>query len=93
MWFFRNNSYDRFDILAAAEKARSNGRRRKAIAEYRKVLDVDPGDYGIHGKVAPLLAECKRLDEAWSSFVAAGEGYRQHGYINQAVSTYMQAAR
>ncbi len=93
MWFTRNSSYDRFDILAAAEKARSKGRLRKAIAEYRKVLEVDPDDYGIHGKVAPLLAECKRLDEAWSSFVAAGKGYLEHGYVNQAVSIYMQAAR
>lgn len=93
MWFTRNKSYDRFDILAAAEKARSKGRHRKAIAEYRKVLDVDPDDYAIHAKVAPLLAERKRFDEAWSSFVAAGEGYRQQGYVNQAVSIYTQAAR
>ncbi|MFQ5989562.1 MAG: tetratricopeptide repeat protein [Candidatus Methylomirabilales bacterium] len=93
MWLTRGKSYDRFDILAAAEKARSKGRLRKAIAEYRKVLDVDPDDHVIHGKVAPLLAERKRLDEAWSSFVAAGDGYNQHGYINQAVSIYTQAAR
>lgn len=93
MWFSRNKSYDRFDILATAEKARSKGKRRKAISQYRKVLDVDPDDYAIHGKIAPLLAELKRLDEAWSSFVAAGEGYLQHGYVNQAVSIYTQAAR
>ena len=93
MWFTRDKSYDRFDILAAAEKARSKGRRRKAISQYRKVLEVDPDDYAIHAKIAPLLAERKQLDEAWSSFVAAGEGYLQQGYINQAVSIYMQAAR
>ncbi len=93
MLFTREKSYDRFDILAAAEKARSKGRLRKAIVEYRKVLEIDPDDHVIHGKVAPLLAERKRLDEAWSSFVAAGEGYHRNGYINQAVSIYIQAAR
>lgn len=93
MLFAREKSYDRFDILAAAEKARSKGRLRKAIVEYRKVLEIDPDDHVIHGKVAPLLAECKRLDEAWLSFVAAGEGYHRNGYINQAVSIYVQAAR
>ncbi len=93
MWFTRDNSYDRFAILAAADKARAKGKFRKAIAAYRKVLEVDPYDHEIHGKLAPLLAETKQLPEAWSSFVAAGEGYIRDGYGDKALSIYTQASR
>lgn len=93
MLFTRHKSYDRFAILAAAENARARGRTRKAIAEYRKVLEVDPDDHEIHGKIAPLLAEKRQLRDAWSSFVAAGEGYLRDGYTDKALAVYTQAAR
>ena len=93
MWFKRHKSYDRFAILAAAEKARAKGKVRKAIAEYRKVLEVDPSDYETHGKLAPLLAERTQLAGAWKSFVAAGEGYTRDMHEDKALSIYMQAAR
>jgi tetratricopeptide (TPR) repeat protein len=92
-WFQRQKSYDRFAILAAAEKARGKGKVRKAIAEYRKVLAVDPSDYETHGKLAPLLAERRQLAGAWKSFVAAGEGYTRDMHEDKALSIYMQAAR
>jgi tetratricopeptide (TPR) repeat protein len=92
-WFRRQKSYDRFALLAAAEKARAKGKVRKAIAEYRKVLEVDPSDYETHGKLAPLLAERRQLAGAWKSFVAAGEGYTRDMHEDKALSIYMQAAR
>jgi tetratricopeptide (TPR) repeat protein len=92
-WFRRPKSYDRFALLAAAEKARAKGKVRKAIAEYRKVLEVDPSDYETHGKLAPLLAERRQLAGAWKSFVAAGEGYTRDMHEDKALSIYMQAAR
>jgi tetratricopeptide (TPR) repeat protein len=93
MLFTRHKSYDRFAILAAAENARAKGKTRKAVGEYRKVLEVDPYDHETHGKIAPLLAQRKQRREAWSSFVAAGEGYLRDGYGDKALSIYLQAAR
>lgn len=93
MWFKRPKSYDRFAILAAADKARVKGRFRKAVAAYRQLLEVDPYDHEIHGKLAPLLAETKHLPEAWTSFAAAGEGYIREGYGDKALSIYTQASR
>ncbi|MFQ5846762.1 MAG: tetratricopeptide repeat protein [Candidatus Methylomirabilales bacterium] len=93
MWFSRQKSYDRFAILAAAEKARGKRRVRKAVTEYRKLLEVDPYDHETQGKVAPLLAERGQLPEAWSSFVAAGKGYLRDGHGDKALSIYMQASR
>lgn len=93
MLFTRHKSYDRFAILAAAENARARGRNRKAISEYRKILEIDPNDYEIHAKIAPLLAEKRQLRDAWSSFTAAGEGYLRDGYTDKALAVYTQAAR
>ncbi len=93
MLFTRHKSYDRFAILTAAENARARRRKRKAIAEYRKILEIDPTDHEIHAKIAPLLAQRKHLREAWSSFVTAGEGYIRDGYIDKALAVYTQAAR
>lgn len=93
MLFTRHKSYDRFAILAAAENARAKGRARKAIAGYRKILEIDPTDHEIHGKIAPLLAKRRQRREAWSSFVAAGDGYIRDGYEDKALAVYMQAAR
>jgi thioredoxin-like negative regulator of GroEL len=92
-WFKREKSYDRYAILAAAEKARTKGNVRRAITAYRKVLEVDPTDHEIHGKVAPLLAERKQFAEAWRSFSKAGEGYLRDGYGDKALSMYTQASR
>lgn len=92
MLFTQHKSYDRYAILAAAENARVKGRKRKAIAEYRKILEVDPSDHEIHGKIAPLLAQKQQRREAWSSFVTAGEGYIRDGHAEKALSIYMQAA-
>jgi tetratricopeptide (TPR) repeat protein len=93
MLFTRHKSYDRFAILAAAESARARGRTRKAIAEYRKILEVDPHDHETHGKIAPLLAKKRQLRDAWSSFVTAGEGYLRDGYTDKALAVYTHAAR
>ncbi len=93
MWFKRNKSYSRSEILDAAGKARARGRRKRAIAEYQKLLKADPGDYVVHGKIAPLLAERRNYSESWSSFKAAGEGYLHKGFVDKAKSVYIQAAR
>lgn len=93
MFFKGRKSHSRTQILETAGKARARGRRRKAIAEYQKILKVDPDDYVVHGKIAPLLAGAKRFSEAWSSFEASGQGYVERGFAAQALSVYTQATR
>ena len=93
MWFKRDEAYDRFSTLTAADRAVAKGRSRRAIALYGKVLAVDPADHVTHGKVAPLLAKRRKQAEAWASFVAAGEGYLREDRFDRALSIYAQAAR
>lgn len=92
--FFRDKvHYDRKATLEAAEKYRTGGKRKKAIAEYRRILEHEPESTQIHAKLAPLLAETKQLDQAWKSFVAAAEGFKKQGFDEKAVAVYQQAAR
>lgn len=93
MFFKGRKSQSRTEILETAGKAQAGGKRRKAIAEYQKILKADPDDYVVHGKIAPLLARSKRFSESWSSFEASGQGYLQRGFVVQALSVYTQATR
>jgi Tfp pilus assembly protein PilF len=92
MTFWRKKPYERTEVLAAADKARAQGRIRKAVAGYRKVLEVDPGDIAVHGKIAPLLARRRQRDEALRSFQFAAQGHLKAGFQDRALAVYTQAA-
>jgi len=92
MALWRKKPYDRTEVLAAADKARAQGRIRKAVAGYRKVLAVDPNDIAVHGKIAPLLAQRRQRDEALRSFQFAAQGHLKAGFQDRALAVYTQAA-
>jgi tetratricopeptide (TPR) repeat protein len=92
MGLFKKKAYDRSETLAAAAKARSKGKPKKAIAEYRKALEHAPDDPAIHGKLAPLLAQAGEFPAAWKSFIVAGEALEQQGFADRALGVYAQAA-
>ncbi|MBE9528209.1 MAG: hypothetical protein IME99_03110 [Proteobacteria bacterium] len=83
----------RRDTLDIAAKAHSSGKIKKAITEYLKILRVDPGDYDIHARLAPLLAKSNRPEEAWGSFRAAADGYCARGFLDKSQSIYTLACR
>ncbi|HEY6099662.1 MAG TPA: tetratricopeptide repeat protein [Anaeromyxobacter sp.] len=85
-------AFDRTATLAEGDRARARGRRRKAIAAYRKVLAADPKDTGVHGKIAPLLARTGKRTEALASFRAASEGQVRAGFVDRALSVLRQAS-
>lgn len=92
-WIRRPESYNRADKLDAAARATRRGRKGRAIAEYSKVLTLDPGDFDVHAKVAPLLAQKGRYDEAWTSYTSAAEGFHARGFTDRAIGIYRQAGR
>jgi len=90
---FRKRAYDRTEILGAADRARARGRRRKAIALYRRILEQSPNDLAVLAKIAPLLARARRKDEALASFRAAADGQIKAGFPDRALSLELQAAQ
>ncbi len=87
----RPKPFDRTATLAAADRARARGRTKKAIAGYRRVLEVHPDDLTVHGKVAPLLARRGERGAALASFLKASDGHVRAGFTDRALSVLSQA--
>src|SRR5256885_353514 len=64
LFVFWRRSYDRGKTLAAAEKARSRGRVRKAVRCYLKVLELEPGHVDATIDLADQLRRDGTHDEA-----------------------------
>ena len=92
-WFGRRQSYDRTRLLRKADRARKQGRRKKAIKLYRDVLVVEPNDTHVHRKIAPLLAQTKQRKDAWRSYQRAAEQLQSQGFVDQAIGVLRDAAR
>ena len=89
----KERPFDRTEELARADRARARGRRARAIAGYRRVLEAQPQDLAVHAKVAPLLAAAGDRAAALASFVTASEGQLRAGFPDRALSLLAQAAR
>jgi len=89
---FARKPKSRTQLMAAADKARSQGKNKKAIAGYKEILSRDPDDAVVHAKVAPLLAKKGQRDESLKSFEAAAAGQMKEGFVDRAVAIYVQAA-
>jgi len=89
---WRRKKPDRDELVAAADRARIRGRTRKAIAGYRKALQLAPGDAAVHARIAPLLARAGRREEALASFRAAAAAQVRAGFDDRGLSLLVQAA-
>jgi tetratricopeptide (TPR) repeat protein len=89
---WRRKTPDRNELVAAADRARVHGRTRRAIAGYRKALQLAPGDPAVHARIAPLLARAGRREEALASFRAAAEAQLRAGFVDRGLSLLVQAA-
>lgn len=91
MPLFGKPTYDRSATLARAAKLESRRKRKKAIAEYRKVLAQESDNVAILVKLATLLAQTRQLDEARQKFGAAAEIYEKQAFDDKALSVLRQA--
>ena len=91
--FSTRANYDRNRILSAAARASARGRRRQAIALYRRVLSVETRNAEIHRKLAPLLARSGQEFDAWQSFRLAARDLMRQKRAEQALAAYREAAR
>lgn len=83
--------YDRARLLSAAGRARSKGRRRKAISLYRKVLRFEPNNHILRKRVACLLAQVGRLSEAHENYRLVTAGLSGRGFDTHAIGVYREA--
>ena len=91
MGWFGKATYSRSESMSRAAKAEGRGKRKKAIAEYRKVLAQESDNPVIFVKLAALLAQTKQPDEARLKFLAAAEIYEKQCFDEKAVAVLRQA--
>ena len=90
---FWSKPYNRSTALDTAEKAKARGRIRKAVKWYRKVLEKEPTDPGVHFKVAPLLARLRKDTDSRASFDMAADGFLAQGFSPKAIAVWTLAAQ
>lgn len=91
-FFSREKTYSRTAIMEAASTAKGKGKKKKAIAEYQKILAMNPKDHEVHARLAPLYAETKQLDDSWESFMKAANGFKERGFTDKVIGIYSQAS-
>lgn len=85
--------FDREETLRRAEEFRSRKKPKKAIAELRKVIAVDPKDAAAHSKLGPLLVSAGQPAEALESFRIAADDLDARGFADKALSLWLQIAQ
>jgi cytochrome c-type biogenesis protein CcmH/NrfG len=85
--------FDRDETLRRAEEFRGRKKPKKAIAELRKVLAVDPKDAAAHAKLGPLLISAGQEVEALESFRIAADDLDARGFSEKALSLWLQIAQ
>jgi tetratricopeptide (TPR) repeat protein len=91
-WPWSKRPSTRVELIAVADVARARGRRKQAIAGYRRVLEDNPQDLTVHAKLAPLLAASGDRDGSLVSFRTAADGQAKAGFHERALSLFIQAA-
>ena len=77
-------------IIAAAQKYAGKGNFEKAIAEYQKVLKLDPHDIRTWLKMGDLYTRMGARSEATDTYLKVAEQYRRSGFHLKAVAVYKQ---
>ncbi len=62
-----------------------------AVAAYEKVVDLNPLDLSIRGRLINLLRQKGEFDAALENYLAMGEAYYQLAQVDRARSTYQEA--
>jgi Tfp pilus assembly protein PilF len=88
---FARKPRTRGEIVAAADRARSRGRIRKAAAGYREALQSDPTDPAVNVKLAPLLARLGDAEGSARCFRTAAKRHLDAGFVDRAAAVTLTA--
>ncbi|MBO6937643.1 MAG: tetratricopeptide repeat protein [Deltaproteobacteria bacterium] len=83
-------SVDRSKVLSAAQKHLAKGNYDRAIAEYRRLVDEDPGDVRTWLKIGDLQTRKGAHKDASDTYHRVAEHYAEQGFFLKAVAVYKQ---
>jgi len=75
-------------ILEHAKKLVSEGKFDRAIAEYQKLLSLDPDDLRIRIKVAELYVKRKQIQDAINIYTEVAQKYAEGSFYLKAATVY-----
>jgi len=84
---------DREKITKNAMRLTQKGQFVKAIAEYKKLLSIDPRDIRTRLKLLDLYGRAGKTAEAIAECTEVAESYSDQGFYLKAIAVYKQALR
>src|SRR5688572_19371288 len=85
--------FDREAALTRAEKFAQQGKLRPAIAEYRKVLEDQPGDLTVLNTLGDLYLRAGVPAKAAECFERLGRAYAEENATGKAIAVFKKLAR
>lgn len=77
-------------VIAAAQKYVQKGQLDKAIKEYRRIVEAEPGDVRTWLKIGDLQAKKGSAPEATDTYLRVANHYSEQGFYLKAVAVYKQ---
>jgi len=84
---------DKKTIVKMAFVYFQEGRWDKAIAEYRKLLNMDPADLNAHNMLGDALVKKGEFKEAYKEYSAVADAYNQQGLMDKANVVFKKMAK
>lgn len=91
MRLFSKKPRTRSEIIAAADRARTRGRLRKAADAYQAALQSDPTDPSVNVKLGPLLAKLGDAEGGARCFRVAARRHLDAGFVDRAAGVTLTA--
>lgn len=88
---FAKKPRTRSEIVAAADRARSRGKARKAAEGYQAALRSDPNDPSVNVKLGPLLAKLGDAEAGARCFRVAAKHHLDAGFVDRAAGVTLTA--
>ena len=80
--------FDREDTLKKAEKLLRQGRLDQAIAEYERVVEDQPGDWGTTNTLGDLYVRAAQTDKAAEQYKKIADHFMSDGFYSKAAAIY-----
>jgi len=80
-------------LLESAQKNLSKKQYTKAIKDYAKIVEMEPGDIRSRQKLAELYVRTSKSAEAYEQYEAVARYYSSNGFYLKAIAIYKQMQR
>lgn len=80
-------------LLESAQKNLKKKQVAKAIKDYQKVVEIDPGDVRSRQKLAELCVRMNKNPEAYEHYEAVAKYFASNGFYLKAIAIYKQMQR